>query len=186
MSDLPALPIHEIARAVGVEDNPMFHTAYRMLAAGQHPLSVREKIRNLGGDMSLEALVNMRAMIPGATKRSDSVFPEEVITDPLADFHRAFALQKERVQMLIEEEQRTLVEKGEGYSPAVDVAIKDLQDSAERLALLMQKLGYNPYAQQGGQREEKGVPLFAIINMTKEELRGVIAGDAIDGEVTEL
>ena len=181
MSDLPALPIHELAKAAGVEDNPLFHTAYRMLAAGQHPLSVREKIRNLGGDISIEALSKMREMMPDAQQRSNSVFPEEVITDPLADFHRAFALQKERLQKLIEKE----MAEGE-YSPAVDSALKELQDSAERLATLMQKLGYNPYAQQGSQKEDRGVPLFAIINMSKDELRGLISGDAIDGEVTEL
>ena len=182
MSDLLPAKTDVLALAVGtgLEEHPMLYPIYRMLIAGQHPLAVQEKVRMLGGQAELDAIVRLKAtMVPPS---GHPIYPDDVLTDPLADFHKAFALQKERVQRLIEREE----ESGE-HSQALDNAIIALQESAERLTLLMKKMGYNPYAQEtAGEERGRPVSLSVIMNATREQLKQIIAGDVVDGEVTEL
>lgn len=184
MNKLPAKrDMKEVAVAVGLEPDSFFYTAYRMLAAGQHPLAVYEKIINLGGNVPLDALAQLRQMIPEAEERASSVFPHEIITDPLDTYHRAFQLQKERLQELIAEEQNEGKRTG-----AVDAAILELQESAAKLATLMKSMGYNPYANERQQRRDTNAVLLSVImKADKDTLRQlIISDDFIDGEVTEL
>jgi len=182
MTNLPAvIDPRQLALGTGLEDSPALFTAYRMLVDGQHPLSVQEKLKNLGFNVPAEALIALRERIPDDEMRANKAFPFDVLTDPIADYHKAFRMQRERIAKLLEEEE------AEGkYSFAVDQALLALQESASKLALLMQKLGYNPYANELALREkERGVSLSLILNATPEELRAVIS-EPIDGEVTEL
>jgi len=182
MTNLPAIvDPRQLAKGTGLEDSPALYTAYRMLVDGQHPLSVQEKLKNLGYDIPAEELITLRSNIPPDEMRANKAFPFDVLTDPIADYHKAFRMQRERIAKLLE------AEENEGkYSFAIDQALLSIQESAAKLALIMQKLGYNPYGDELALREkERGVSLAVILNATKEELRAAIS-EPIDGEVTEL
>ena len=181
MNELAITEIQQLAQGTGIEDNPMLFTAYRMLQDGQHPISVAEKIKNLGGDIPVEALVKLRYLIPGAARRASQIFPDEIITDPVATYHKAFALQRERLQDLLD---RQAIGEA-GLDKHIDQAIITIQGAAVVLAEMLQKLGYNPYSTQSARGEDKGPSLTFIMNATPEQLKQIISG-SIDAEVVEL
>jgi hypothetical protein len=183
MTNLPiTTDLRQLADGTGMEEHPMLNQAYQMLASGQHPQTVLEHLRNLGGDAEIEALVRLRYRVPNAARRASEIFPEEIITDPLAIFHKTVAVQRERLAALMQREN-----EGEaGLSAQVDGALVMLQESAAKLAGMMKALGYNPYSKQAPYEERERAPtLQFIINARKEELRAMIA-PPVDGEVTEL
>lgn len=181
MNDLTITDLKQLAQGTGLEDNPMLFTAYRMLQDGQHPISVAEKIHNLGGEIAVEALVKLRYLIPGAAKRASQIFPDEIITDPVATYHKAFALQRERLQALLDRQAA-----GEDVNKQIDQAIITIQGSAVQLADMLQKLGYNPYSNQATRSDDRGPSLTFIMNATPEQLKQIISGEVVDGEAVEL
>lgn len=183
MTDLPVTTdLYQLAQGTGMEDSPMLNQAYQMLASGQHPQTVLEHLRNLGGEADLAALVRLRYRVPNAARRASEIFPEEIITDPIMIYHKTVAVQRERLEELMQRER-----DGEtGLALQIDGALIVLQESVAKLAAMMKGLGYNPYSKQAPYEERENAPTLAlIINARKDQLRDMIA-PSVDAEVTEL
>jgi hypothetical protein len=161
-----------MANGTGLENSPHLFRIYTMLRAGQHPWIIAATLKRLEGvEVDPEDIAKYLARIPESELPAPSMLKRkfgDIITDPLSDLHRIILLRQERIERLLELEER----EGRLY-PRVDGLLAELFSDTIALASMMP--GQKGRIQDNEGQSQNGITLIQILRAREKD-------ETIDGQ----
>ena len=157
-----------------------------MLVSGFHPAAVVDQLeRGEGVKVDLADVIAYAKSLPKQEEPTlkDEFSGEEVISDPLAEAHKALLLLGRRIA------QRRAVEKADPKGEVdtkIDAMLLNYMKAAGDLADLMDRLGVNPYSKGAKSNERAPLSVNLILRDMIERPNVLLEKETIDGEYQDL
>ena len=172
--DLPAVP-------TGIPPQVLYRVQ-TMLASGFHPSAIVDQLeRTEGIKVALTDVVACSATVtkPDLPSLKDPFNGQDVVSDPLAESHRALILLGSRIAQRLEVER---TDKEGKLDSRIDAMLLNLIKLSNETASLMDQLGVNPWAKKAPSNEQRSL----TATFTLREMLTNPANPPVDGEFTEL